>query len=433
MPSSNFYGWKLLGTFWIVMFLNLAFPAYGPSVLLAAMASPLHFDRQTLGSVFSVYIVLSGLPSPLVAMSVNRFGIRLTLIIGSCLIIAGSVYMALFARTGWEVALGYGVLIGTGVATGAALPAVTGLARWFVRRRALAISILYSAGAIGGFVAAPFLNRVITASGDWRTGWWVLAALSTCAAVIAVIFVRERPEDLGQSPDGIADAADAAATARRAAARPAFVTRDEWTYREAVTSLPYWVIVMVMLGGSGGYSLVLAHGVVHLQDLGHSPAAGAWAIGLVAVGGLIAKVFTATLGDRIDPRYLWAVFVAIFGLGLALAVDARSNFELLVFAICIGIGFGGGLVCLMATLSNYFGMQPFAGLAGLAVAVNTTGSAIAPLVGGRLYDLGYGYASSFYVLAAWCFAASVVLFVMRPPRHHAAPIHPKEMHAASRP
>jgi MFS family permease len=87
----------------------------------------------------------------------------------------------------------------------------------------------------------------------------------------------------------------------------------------------------------------------------------------------------------------------------------------LAFATCLGIGFGGGLVCLMTVLSNYFGTRAFASLAGLAVAVNTTLSAITPYVGGWLYDSGHGYGSSFYMLSAWSVAGGTVLLMLRPP------------------
>lgn len=52
---------------------------------------------------------------------------------------------------------------------------------------------------------------------------------------------------------------------------------------------------------------------------------------------------------------------------------------------------------------------------GLAVAINTTLSAIAPKVAGRLYDHGVGYGGTFYFLAGWCFLGAVVLFLLRPP------------------
>ena len=119
--------------------------------------------------------------------------------------------MATVVSTGLQAALAFGVLVGTGVATGAALASQAGVAKWFVRRRALALSIMYSAGAIGGFVSAPLLNRVINvADGNWRMAWWLVAGLSTCAAIIAALFVKEQPSDLGQLPDG------GAATGRRA-------------------------------------------------------------------------------------------------------------------------------------------------------------------------------------------------------------------------
>ena len=46
---AGFYGWALLGAFWLIMFLNLGFPVYGQAVVSAAMAKTLGFDRHTLG------------------------------------------------------------------------------------------------------------------------------------------------------------------------------------------------------------------------------------------------------------------------------------------------------------------------------------------------------------------------------------------------
>ena len=413
MNQSGFYGWKLLATFWVVMFINLAFPAYGSSVINAAMLADLHLDRQTLGWVFSTYMIMSGLPGPLVAVSINRYGVRTTLIIGSALVIAGSLFMALVAHNGLQAAFGFGLLVGSGVATGAALASQSGLAQWFVRRRALALSILYSAGAIGGFVAAPLLNRVITAAGgNWRVGWWMIACLSTLAAIIAALFVRERPADLGQHADG--DAPDGAAGGVRHQ-RPPWVSTVNWSYGEAVRSVPFWMLLLAITGGSGGYTLFLAHGVVHLQDLGHTRTAAAWAVSILTISGLFAKVIIAALGDRLDPRYLWGIFTLVFGLGLVIVVDARSTLSLFAFAACLGIGFGGGLVCMMAVLSNYYGVKAFPGLSGLAIAFNTSMSSIAPIIAGRLYDRGFGYASSFYATAALCVAGGIMLLLMRRP------------------
>jgi MFS family permease len=390
------------------------------------MAPALHLDRRALGLLFSAYMTMSGLPGPLVAISVNRLGVRRTLMLGSVLLIAGALLMGTVVHSFWLAVFAFGLLVGGGVATGAALAAQAGLARWFVRKRALVLSILYSSGAIGGFVSGRLLDRVVTlAGGNWRAGWWVIAVLSGVACAVAAAFVKEWPADLGQFPDGerAADADHASGPAAvvrvsapgAAARRVGFRTTEDWSYRQALASPAYWLMVGCLLGVSCGYTLYLAHGFVHLRDLGHS-ATEAWqAISILAVSGLIAKVLVAAFGDRLDPRYLWAAFQVSFGIGLALVVNARSHESVLVFATCLGIGFGGGLVCLMAVLSNYFGTLAFASLAGLAVAINTTLSAITPYVGGWFYDSGHGYGSSFHFLSAWCVLGGAVLFVLRRP------------------
>jgi MFS family permease len=363
--------------------------------------------------MFSVYMIMSGLPGPLVALSVNRFGARRTLVLGSCFTIVGSLLMATVVTSGIGGMLCFGLLVGTGVATGAALAGQACLARWFVRRRSLVLSVLYSSGAIGGFVAAPLLNRLIQATGTWRAGWWLLAALSAVAAIIALVFVRERPEDVGQVVDGFGKPTEDGAVP--VDTRPHFVTRREWTYWEALRNPTYWIFLISMLGASGGYTLFLAHGVVHLEDLGHSASVGAWAVSTMTFSALFGKVILAVFGDRIDPRYIYAAFTAIFGVGMVVIVDARAIWQVLLFATCLGIGFGGGLVCFMSVLSNYYGTRAFASLAGLAVAINTTLSAIAPKVAGHLFDQGIGYAVIFYFLAAWCFITAVLLIFMRRP------------------
>src|SRR5262245_53557516 len=162
------------------------------------MALDLHFDRATLGLLFSAYIGMTGVGGPVSAWLVNRIGVRRTLLVGSALIITGSTLMATVVANPYVAAAALGLLIGSGVSIGGALTSQVGVARWFLRRRALALSILYSAGALGGFVVSPLMLQVINgANGNWRAAWWVMAALSAVAAVLALLFVREQPADLG--------------------------------------------------------------------------------------------------------------------------------------------------------------------------------------------------------------------------------------------
>jgi MFS family permease len=171
MPNRGFYGWKLLAVFWILVFVNLGFPMYGASVINSVMMHDLNLDRRTLGLLFSLYTIMSGLPGPLVAVCVERLGVKATLILGCLFVTLGSVLMATAVSTGLHAALAFGVLVGIGVAMGGVISTQAGLARWFVRRRALVLAILSTSSGVGGFLAAPLLNRVIaSAGGNWRVG-----------------------------------------------------------------------------------------------------------------------------------------------------------------------------------------------------------------------------------------------------------------------
>ena len=129
MTEGRFYGWKLLAACWFIMFVNLGIPAYGSSGLNALMAPALHLDRRALGLLFSAYMVMSGLPGPLVAISVNRLGARRTLMLGSVLLIAGALLMATIVNSFWAALLTFGLLVGSGVATGGALATQAGVTR----------------------------------------------------------------------------------------------------------------------------------------------------------------------------------------------------------------------------------------------------------------------------------------------------------------
>jgi MFS family permease len=197
--------------------------------------------------------------------------------------------------------------------------------------------------------------------------------------------------------------------------RPSFIATAPWEFRDAIRQPGYWLIVASLIGGSGGYTLFLAHGIVHLLDLGNPPNVAFGVITTLSWTGLLAKAVLLALGDRVDPRWIWGFFMIFFGAGLVFIVNARTPALVDLAATCVGIGFGGGVVCLMAVIGNYYGLKAFALLSGIAIAINTTLSAIAPYVAGYLFDRGYGYGGTCYFLAAWCFVGAVVLFMIRKP------------------
>lgn len=412
-----FYGWKLLAAFWFIYLVNLGFPTYGQSVINAYMAKDLHLDRTMLGLAFSIYMMMVGLPGPAVAAIVNKIGVRLTLLIGSCAAMLGAISMALFVRTGWEAVISFGVLIGFGSCAGGAIAEQQGIAQWFIRRRALALSLMYSGGGIGGFILPPILNRVIANShGNWRNGWWIFLVLAAIAAGLIFFTVKEKPADVGQVPDG--GEAPALAPGQKRP-RGVFVTTEAWTFKEAIFSRAFILMLVSSIGISCGFSLIQGHGVVHLRDLGHSPSEAAMAMSILAISTLAGKLL-ASFGDRIEPRYIWAFAMAAFGLGTVLVVHATSAFDLYPFPILLGFGWGATLVSMMGAPMNYFGLKAYPAVIGLWLLIQTGVGALAPFVAGYVFDKTGSYTPAFYSIAGLCFAGALLLLFATPPRRKVA-------------
>jgi MFS family permease len=417
MTSRRFYGWTLLAIFWLILLIASAMTLYGGGVLNGYMAADLGVDRAARGVPMSVYQLLFGLGAPVVALFIDRWGIRACLAGGGVLIVAGALTMALVVQNVTHATLAFGCVVGAGAAAAGGITTQAGVTRWFRRRRALALAILFSAPGIGGFFIAPSLNRLVVASGgNWRLGWFVVAAAALVVVALALLLVKEQPADVGQVPDGdgLQVVPDAKHPSRSAGL---FITTHDWLRRDVLRSRAFWLMLVAVLGVNAGFVLFFALGVTHLQDLGHSATAGAWALSVFGISALAGKAALALFGDRFDPRYVWAVTIAGFGLGMVFIADARSARELALFPVFLGFGYGGGVACMMAVLGNYYGPKAFASVAGLAVAITTTAGAVAPMIAGALYhDLG-SYTGVFQTLAVWCFAGAVLMAVVRRPVH----------------
>jgi MFS family permease len=421
VPKNEFYGWKLLWILWTFIFLNFAFPTFGMSVVNTDMAHAMHLNHKELGLAYSAFSLMAGLPAPLAAMSINKFGIRLTLVTGALLVACGAALMIFAVHGAFQAILILALLVGIGACLGGTLAPQVSMARWFHRKRALALATVLSASGLGGCIAVPLLNRIIASSGgNWRAAWVWMGSSSLVAALVAALFVKESPEQMGQLPDGVA-APDPAGDAPAAGAKPrtvVFKTMEDWTLGEALRTPSLWMLTATYLGFFAGFFIFIAHGIANLEGLGHTPADSAKSLALVLFSALLGQFTIAALGDRIEMRFLFAVAVCFFGIGIWLAARAISPAELYFFPIVMGSGFGASFTCMMAILGNYYGPKAYPLVLGVTMPFGTIVGAIGPVVAGYFSDKYGSYAYVFSGVAALCFASGVLLIFAKPPVRH---------------
>ena len=377
----SFYGWKLVAALFALDFLNMGFPYFGGTVINTYMLKQIPMARSTYGLGFTLFNLLVGVASVAVAASIVKWGAKATIVAGSGLVFCGTIWMAFLASRPWHYLVAYGVVMATGTCFSTIIPATTLVARWFKRYRGRAMAIPLSASGFAGFVGAPLLNKILTANGgNWRQAWELVAGIAVLSGIIGFLFVRERPEDMGQVVDGApqeASRAQMAATAEKS-----------WTAGEAYRTRAYWMIFVGGVACEFPYFFFVAHCILHLRSFHIGAATAAWALGLLTLGGIVGRLIGGWLMDKMTARFAFMIGLCCYFAGSVLAMEVPLDPLPVAFssATLYGISFGWTFVCLNTITANYYGPAVFPKLNGMMMLLTGIACAPAGYAGGLIFD-----------------------------------------------
>lgn len=370
--------WQILAACSGILCINAAFPIYGASVVNTAMVTAMGEDRSLLGLFVTANMVVTGLTAPLVGSFVSRFGARLTLIVGSFLMILGSLVMATLVHAPLPAILTFGILVGLAMSAGGFVANQACVAGWFRDDRARPFGILYATMGFGGFLAAPLINKVISQTHDWRAGWLVFTALGVVSLGLALFAVR----DAHEAVDVLEFAPYAPATDNGGGKKSALL-----------------IVLFCIMAAGASSALYIAHGLALLQDFGHEATAATTSMSLMAASTLAGNMAIGILGERFGVRRILAAGSVTFAIGLVLLANARSPAFLYIYPPFLGAGFGAVQVGAMALLSKCVASNRFAKISGIAFSLETVSSATTPFLGGFLFDTTHTYMPLILTLA----------------------------------
>ncbi len=415
----GFYGYAIVVSAFLVYFI-LGGAYYSLSVLAPVMAADLGWSAAAFGAAFSVFALTTGIGAPLVGAFVVRFGPRLAILGGSVLVAAGLVLLS-STTTAWQL-YGFIVVLGAGISLGGSLPVQQIVGNWFVRRRSSFLGLVLSGAGVGGLAITTLAARVATTSGSWCSAWLALAALMVLPVLVAVLFLRNRPEELGQKADGVSQEPDPEAAI--AAAQPAsrvYRTKLQWETRNAIKTRSFWLIslatgIMFFL-----LQAITAHQVAYLAgEAGLDLAIAASALGLVAGSSVIGRLVAGWLGDRVEPRHVIAGLLLAMGVSLLILMVGRGLVALYVYVLLFGIGYGGIIVVTSAAFLNYFGTRSYASIMGISMPVGTVLGILSPLLVGGIKDASGSYVPAFVLMVGVAVTGALCAFLARPPVPEAA-------------
>ena len=353
------------------------------SVVVTMPAVQAEFGVARAGAALPYTLTMLGFAAGGVVMgrASDRFGIARVAAVAGVMLAAG---YALASRTHDLLiyALMHGVLIGM-LGSGALFgPVIADASLWFRRRRGLAVAVAAAGNYVAGAVWPPIVAAA-TQSYGWRAtelGIGVIMLLT----IPPLAWLLRVPSPVQQGAIG-ASAAAATSQARLGLTPGVLLT----------------LLVAAGLGCCVAMSMPQVHIVAYCADLGYGPARGAGMLSLMLGLGIISRVGSGWVADRIGglPTLLVGSMLQFASLSLFLFFDTLTS--LYVISGLFGL-FQGGIVPSYAIIvREYFPAHGAGAKVGLVLAATIVGMALGGWMTGEIFDRTGSYRLAFANGIAW--------------------------------
>ncbi len=410
-----FYGWRMAGAAFGIQFmfaalLNQAFGAY-----VAILAEERGWSKTALSGAAALQSVESAIMGPALGWLMDRFGPQNLIRLGMVVFALGFLALSqIDSIDGFYVSA---VMLAIGASLGGYFPLSVALIQWFERYRARAIAMMSMGMALGG-LAVPLIAWSMHQFG-WRATAFGSGMLALAIGLPLATVIRRRPQDHGETIDGLPAATPAPAPAGAGPqAAGQWQQAGEFSVRQALRTRAFWLLALGHAFALLVVTSVNVHGITHMKEgLGYTVQQAALVIMVLTVGQVAGVLVSALVGDRFEKRYLAALCMFGHALGLLLLTYATHPAEVIGFALIHGLAWGLRGPFMQAMRADYFGRNAIGMILGLSAVVVALGQIAGPLVAGVLADLTGDYRLGFTVLALVAGSGSVLFLLAKKPEH----------------
>ncbi len=371
------------------------------AVFIAPLEEAFGWSRQAVSVAYAINFALFGFSSVLMGVLADRYGTRRVAMVGGSLHAVG-LALAAWSNSLWSLYVTFGVISGTGV--GALFGPLTYLtAKWFDRRKGLAMGIVLSGTGLGVMLASP-LARALIAWGGWRAAFLGLGLLTLAIVLGMGVLLCEVPEDLAQFPDGAS-----APAIQAGGAGPG------WTTATAMRTGPFWALLGVFFFCCASHSGPSLHMVAHAAGRGMSAAAATGVLTTFGAFSIAGRVGLGIAADWIGGKRCLVLSLMVQAAAALWLALAGSPWAFYVFAIIFGMAYGGVYAQYPVITRDYFGATKVGAVYGTQMCLSQLGMAVGGFAVGALFDLTGNYRDPFLAGAfSGVLALAIALGLYRP-------------------
>jgi sugar phosphate permease len=381
-----FYGWIIVGVSALTIFFSGPGQTYSVSTFIDSYIGEFGWTRSTVSGMYSMGTLTAGLLMGVVGNFIDRRGHRtMTRLLGQ-----GSM----------------------------SLSSSTLVPQWFIRKKGRALSLVSLGGAIGSALLPP-LNTWIIETYGWKNGWITWTTLLWLVMAPAAYFlIRDRPEDVGLSPDD--------------EERSKFVTEpnilpteESWTVREAMGTRSFWLLLFCIMIPSAINTGLIFHQVSIMDQVGVSAQSAAAVLSFMALIRLPVVLIAGQIADRVPARFIQVGSMAGFLVTMVALYLTDSIQMAMIYGALTGITMAFQIMVSGVIWPDYYGRHHLGSIRGITMMAGVVGSALGPLPYGYAYDIFGGYTEALTISMIFPVLGIVAALMAKKPVKYPQDISPR--------
>ncbi|MCB1394637.1 MAG: MFS transporter [Rhodobacter sp.] len=380
---------------WTRLFLSLAIATVGNVgmwsiiVLMPAVQAEFGGGRGEASLPYTLTMVGFALGNLLIGRAVDRFGAARALAGAAAVSGIGfalaSISPTILLLSGAQLFIGLGTAAFFG-------PLLADISLWFRKRRGIAVAIAASGNYLAGAIWPVALSGVLTGQG-WRAVCLILALMVPGVVIPASSLLRRRVP--------VESLSVAAQSASVSAHRVPFTSRTLM-----------WLLGAAGIGCCVAMSMPQVHLVAFCVDLGYGPAVGANMLSVMLLGGVVSRLISGWVTDRLGG--VRTLLIGSVGqlLGLILYLPFDGLFSLYVVSLIFGLSQGGIVPAYAIIVREYMDPREAGARVGFVIMATIVGMALGGWMSGWIYDVTGSYQMAFLNGIAWNLLNIAVMVVI---------------------
>ncbi len=356
---------------------------YVVSVVLPAVQAEFGVARADASLPYTLMMVGFGLGGIAMGKLADRFGVMPVVLLGSAGLGLGFIAAGMSSSL-LGFALVHGVLLGALGSAATFAPLVADTSLWFLRRRGIAVAICASGNYLAGAVWPPIVQHFVETAG-WRHTYIGLGIFCMATMPLLALMMRPRPPP---------------AVSASPAARASGVVPSTRPFGLGLTQAQ---VLLCVAGVACCVAMAMpqVHIVAYCSDLGFGAARGAEMLSLMLACGIVSRLVSGLICDRIGGLRTLLLGSVLQGLALLLFLPFDGLVSLYVISALFGL-FQGGIVPSYAIIvREHFPPAEAGARVGTVIMATLFGMALGGWMSGKVFDLTGSYHAAFINGIGW--------------------------------